>query len=779
LKQNKSPSGRHDAAWLSTAISALALAVAAALSIASLQPRSERPAETEVREFSASRAMAHVGAIAREPRPAGSQAHRRAREHILSVLRGLGIKTEVQHGAANSTRYGLPFDSATVHNVVARLRGTAPTRPIVLVCHYDTVPTSPGAADDGAGVATLLETARAVVAGPRLRQDIVFLFTDAEEIGAAGAERYVTTNGPAAADAVVLNFDARGTAGPVALIETGAGNGALVRALSRLDVTPAASSLLPALARFHGLGTDFRPFREAGAQGMNFALVEKVVYYHTPLDDPSALDVRSLQQQGDLALGLARGLGGLERIDSEPDAHFFPVPGWGLISYPASVAPLISLAATLAFAWLALRTLRRETLRPREAAVALLATIAACLAAAVVTHGVWLGVRALDQTAPFLSTSDTYHVGPYRLGLGLVALATALGAFCAARRFAGAEALALSSGLLWVALLWVSVVMVPGAAYAFALPLVVVSVAAVALNSRRLVGRAAGVRLVVSNIAAVPLVMLWAPITYFLFGGLQLRAAGAVALAVALPTVLVAPLLEAGTAAIRWRAPALVGALAAGLLVYGLAQASFDSRHPRPVSLAYALDTESGRGYWISDRARRDEATEALFQREVSTANLPSFFAEGDVVARAAESEAAELSGPELRLVSDVRSGRRRTLVFRVRSRRAAPWLFAFLERDTKVLETAVNGNPVLGRAVSEPPPEGTRWGFRHVGSGDEEIEWSLTIESSGEPVRIVVVDQSSGIPQEGAGAVALPGDVMFARSWVSGTTLVRAAFQF
>lgn len=762
-----------------TALSALALAAAAALSIASLQPRSQRPAETDVREFSASRAMAHVESIAREPRPAGSQAHRQAREYILSVLRGLGVETEVQHGAANSIRYGLPFDSATVHNVVARVRGIAPTRPIVLVCHYDTVPTSPGAADDGAGVATLLETARAVVAGPRLRQDIVFLFTDAEEVGALGAERYVKTNGPAAADAVVLNFDARGTAGPVGLIETGAGNGALVRALSLLDATPAASSLLPALARFHGLGTDFRPFREAGAQGMNFALVENVVYYHTPSDDTSALDARSLQQQGVLALGLARGLGGLDRIADEPDAHFFPVPGWGLVSYPACFAPLFSLAATLAFAWLGVCTLRRGDLRPREAVAALLATLAACLAAAVVTHGAWLGVRALDRTAPFLTTADTYHVGPYRLGLALVALATALGVFRAARRFAGTAALALSSGLLWSVLLWVCVVMVPGASYAFALPLVGVSVAAVALNSRRLAGRAPGVRILVSTIAAVPLVMLWAPITYFLFGGLQLRAAGAVAVAVALPTVLVAPLLEAGTASIRWRAPALVGAVAAGLLVYGLTQASFDSRHPRPISLAYALDTESGRGYWISERANRDEATEALFERELSPAHLPSFFAEGDVVARAAEGKAAELSGPELRLVSDVRSGQRRTLVLRVRSRRAAPWLFAFLERDTKVFETAVNGNPVPGRAVSEPPPAGTRWGFRHVGSGEEEIEWSLTIENSGEPIRIVVVDQSSGIPQEGVGAVALPGDVMFARSWVSGTTLVRAAFLF
>lgn len=33
--------------------------------------------------------------------------------------------------------------------------------------------------------------------------------------------------------------------------------------------------------------------------------------------------------------------------------------------------------------------------------------------------------------------------------------------------------------------------------------------------------------------------------------------------------------------------------------------------------------------------------TEALFEREVSSADLPNFFAEDDVVARAAESEVA------------------------------------------------------------------------------------------------------------------------------------------
>jgi hypothetical protein len=49
------------------------------------------------------------------------------------------------------------------------------------------VPTGPGASDDGSGVAALLETARALAIGTPLRNDVIFLFTDAEEVGLLGA----------------------------------------------------------------------------------------------------------------------------------------------------------------------------------------------------------------------------------------------------------------------------------------------------------------------------------------------------------------------------------------------------------------------------------------------------------------------------------------------------------------------------------------------------------------------------------------------------------------
>ena len=137
------------------------------------------------------------------------------------------------------------------------------------------------------------------------------------------------------------------------------------------------------------------------------------------------------------------------------------------------------------------------------------------------------------------------------------------------------------------------------------------------------------------------------------------------------------------------------------------------------------------------------------------------------------------VAAPRLELLSDDVSGQRRTLRVRARSSRGAPWLFVFLESPARVLETAVDGVPMLGEAVAGPLPRGTRWGFRHVGLAESGVEWSLTVEASAEPLKIVVVDQSSGIPEGEGFTRRLPPGATFARSWVSGTTLARSAFQF
>jgi Peptidase family M28 len=103
------------------------------------------------------------------------------------------------------------------------VRGTnQPASAVALVCHYDSVPTGPGASDDGAAVAAVLETARARKAGPALRNDVMLLLTDGEEVPGAlpGAEAFAKDCPWMKDIGCVLNFDARGVSGPVLMYET-------------------------------------------------------------------------------------------------------------------------------------------------------------------------------------------------------------------------------------------------------------------------------------------------------------------------------------------------------------------------------------------------------------------------------------------------------------------------------------------------------------------------------------------------------------------------------
>ena len=92
------------------------------------------------------------------------------------------------------------------------------------------MPTSFGANDDGSAVATLLEAARVLLAGPPLRNNVLLLFTDGEEPGQFryGARYFVDSYDNVEDIRVVLNFEALGKSGPSIMFETAPGNDWLI-----------------------------------------------------------------------------------------------------------------------------------------------------------------------------------------------------------------------------------------------------------------------------------------------------------------------------------------------------------------------------------------------------------------------------------------------------------------------------------------------------------------------------------------------------------------------
>ncbi|HEX8721419.1 MAG TPA: M28 family peptidase [Pyrinomonadaceae bacterium] len=722
--------------------------------------------------FSAERAMAHVEALAAGPRPAGSAAHRAAREYIVTVLReGGGLQAETRTAAATSTRYGLPYDAARVQNVVATIQGIDRSRRVVLVAHYDTVLTSPGAGDDAAGVATLLEVGRALAVEYGGGPDVTLLFTDAEEVGALGAEAFLASDGFDPGRTTVLNFDARGTGGPCGLIETAGDEGRLVRAVERSGAPVAASALLPTLARLHGVGTDFRPFREAGASGLNFVMGDGVARYHTPADAPPALDRESVRRQGEAALTLVRALGDGDD-DSSGAVSYFTAPLAGLVVYPRF---LDLLAATLATALVAFRIMtsirRGDSSWVGLGASGLAAVAAVTLAAATCNAGWWL-VRALGA-GPARGLADPYDPTPYRFAAVLLAAGTALGVVSAARRI-GVKTPTVLLPAVGVAVLWWLAFKLPGAAYLFAVPVPFVALHAVVSGD----GRGAAVARAVGTAAAsLPVVIVWAPVPYFLLAGFRLSAAWAAGAVAAFAVLLCASVFERARFAVDGRVAVALVALAAVAAGVGVSHAGASPETPRPVSVAYALDADVGRAFRVSDREAAGGPEATMFADALPIEALPRFLGEDGALKRAAAAAPLALPVPEVALVGDAAADGRRDLTVRVRSRRGAPWLHVFVETG-KVIGAAVDGSAFDEVARGVDAAGGAVWGFRHIGAGDEGFELKLVVDPAAGSVRITVVDQSPGV-DDPAAASRLGPDAMYARSWVAGTTLVRRSYAF
>lgn len=225
LFQEKTPAINQD--WLRVRRNRAAAAAASAfllivtfLAVHQIQPPEVAPADAPRTESSAARAMEHLNVIAARPHPPGSPENDAVRDYLLNQLTAVGLDPQVQ--TSTMIRYESkwlgPAVAAKVHNVLARLKGTESTPPegqsrakaVMLVAHYDSVSGGPGTSDHGSGTATLLETARALKTGPPPANDVIFLFTDGEELGMLGAQAFVDEHPWAKDVGLVMNFEARG-----------------------------------------------------------------------------------------------------------------------------------------------------------------------------------------------------------------------------------------------------------------------------------------------------------------------------------------------------------------------------------------------------------------------------------------------------------------------------------------------------------------------------------------------------------------------------------------
>jgi len=297
----------------------LFIAVVASISLNRLRPPAAIGQEAPITEFSAARAVQHLKLIAQKPRPVGSAEHELVRNYLVDQITLLGLKPEIQA-------------VGTIANIIARLKGKGDGKAILVIGHYDTVPSSPGAADNGYSVAAMLETLRALKAGGPLDNDVITLFSDGEELGLLGARAFVYKHPWSKDVGLILNFDARGNRGPILMFETSGQNGWGIRQFAKADPFPVANSLMYEIYKRLPNDTDFTVFKREGYAGLNFACINGFSFYHTPLDHTDSISDRTVQSLGSHMLSLTRHFANLNLdANREPDAVYFDLLGAMLI----------------------------------------------------------------------------------------------------------------------------------------------------------------------------------------------------------------------------------------------------------------------------------------------------------------------------------------------------------------------------------------------------------------------------------------------------------------
>ncbi len=614
-------------------VAALALllltAGAAWLAIDRLRPPDAVPESAPATEFSAERAMHHVRKLAVQPRPIGSEAHEVARSYIVGALRGLGLRTEQWSGVG--AYVGRPV-FGSVRDLIARVPGTgASPGTVLLMAHYDSVPAGPGASDDAVGVAVLLETLRALLAGPQPKNDVVALFTDGEETGLLGAEAFLHGHPLADKVDVVVNFEARGTRGPSLMFETGPGN---LWAIGRFATAPypvGASYSYEIYKRLPN-DTDYTLFKRRKIPGLNFAHIHGAVAYHTALDSIRHLDTSTVQHHGSNALALAHAFGDadLEQAHHGGNAVYFNPLGSAFVYYPASwVLGLLALLGVLVVAVIALGVSRRRIGLGRT-----LLGVVLGIVVLVVLGGVFLVLRGLlfPLRYDFWIWGTGSSVAWTELGATLLALGAAIALLRLAGRF-GRPGDATAAGLvLWLVVTAAVSVVAPGASYLFMVPLLfqILAVGALFLRagaSDEQEDAPMGVLpLALLVLAAVVTALVWAPTLSLIAVGLQ--APGVLVLVVlsALLLAFLAPQVEvlSGTRP-RWAVPVLLVVAGLAVIVAVRSASAFGPENPRPTNLIYVLDADRGEAVWASLKPKPDEWTGKVLPETPEMRALPEF----------------------------------------------------------------------------------------------------------------------------------------------------------
>ena len=330
-----------------------------------------KPQAADAPGFSSARVIKDIEAISKNHHSvAHPQERAEVRDYLVGRLEKLGadnvclFEYDSLTGPENK-HVTYTFDAANILAEFAPLQESEDTTWLMLVAHYDSRYSQPmpkdtvwsyGAADDGYGVGTILETvSQTLKQREHWKQGIKVLFTDAEEVGMKGMiaiwenDRHVFDN-----VGLMINVEARGPWGPCLLFETCPGSSRVMELYADAAKYPFTYSLTTVVYNFLPTFTDFTIVKDA-VPGMNFSTIADINHYHTDKDNFSNINAKTIQHYGAQILPVAmQYLTSEEYRDkdyfrSEKDTVNFTVPVLGLFNFSKTTYMVINIVLVVIF----------------------------------------------------------------------------------------------------------------------------------------------------------------------------------------------------------------------------------------------------------------------------------------------------------------------------------------------------------------------------------------------------------------------------------------------
>ncbi len=607
--------------------------------------------EPPLSEFSTKRALQKISVIAQKPHFVGSQNHKEVAKYLETELNKLGLETQIQEGTTLSDWGNL----VKSRNIMARIKGSSNSKALLLLSHYDSAPHSysHGAADDASGVAVILESIRAFLHDKTAhKNDIIILFTDAEELGLNGAALFVEQSKWKDHVGLVLNFEARGTAGPgYMLMEVTGGNSALVDNFANASPKfPVSNSLMYSIYKMLPNDTDLTVFREQGnIQGFNFAFIDDHFNYHTSQDDLAHLSEKSVSHQGSYLMALLPYFSNadLTNLNSSEEQVYFNTPFFFFHYSFTWIYPMLIVAFVL-FLFLTFVGIGKRILVGREIGKGFIALLGSLLVSGLVGFLGWKLLLVLYPQYNEILHGFTYNGHSYIAAFVFITLAICFLFYRKADIGLSNVNYMIAPIVFWLLINLGVALFLPGAAF-----LIIPVFSALLMFGYSIITQRRS--LLVNAILSIPVLVLLTPFIVMFPIGLGLKILFGSAILLVLTFSLLLPLVGSYAKKELWSILCILVGI--GFVIHAHLNADYQHGTAKPNSLLYVYDADEDRAVWATYDKKMDEWTKIYLtdspKSTSSLSDIPLFSKYGTQITMSSPALVRNLPEPTIEFLTD------------------------------------------------------------------------------------------------------------------------------